>query len=130
MPGCFLLLCFVGDAGFISCRFIGSHGAQGEEGPAVHSDPAIERFYTTKAWRKCRAAFLAEKSGLCEACLKKGLIVPAEHVHHRIPITPENMNDPRITLDSSNLMALCEECHMEQHRKKRWRCDALGHVTL
>ena len=96
----------------------------------MHSDPAIEKFYTTKAWRKCRAAFLAEKGGLCEACLKKGLIVPAEHVHHRTPITPENMNDPRITLDSSNLMALCEECHAEQHRKKRWRCDALGHVAL
>ena len=96
----------------------------------MHHDPEIERFYTTTAWRKSRAAFLTEKGGLCELCAKKGLIEPAVHVHHIKPITPENLNDPRITLDHGNLMALCEECHAEQHRKKRWRCDALGRVSL
>ena len=96
----------------------------------MHHDEAVERFYTTTAWRKCRASVLRDAGGLCQACLGKGLIVPAVHVHHRIPITPENLDNPRITLDSSNLMALCEECHAEQHRKKRWRCDALGHVSL
>ena len=45
-------------------------------------------------------------------------------------LTADNINDPLITLDSSNLMALCEECHAEQHRKRRWRCDALGHISL
>ena len=96
----------------------------------MHSDAAIERFYTTRAWRKCRAAFLSEKSGLCEICLSKGLIEPAVHVHHKTPITPENLNDPKITLDYSNLMALCEECHQAQHRTKRWRGDELGRVQL
>ena len=96
----------------------------------MHHDADIERFYTTRAWKKCRAAVLSDRGGLCEACLKKGLIVPAVHVHHRTPITPDNLDDPRITLDSSNLMALCEECHQEQHRKKRWRCDAFGRVSL
>ena len=96
----------------------------------MHSDAAIEAFYTTRAWRKCRESFLKEKGGLCEICFSKGLIVPAEHVHHKVHITPENMNDPRITLDHSNLMALCSECHAEQHRTKRWRCDALGRVIL
>jgi hypothetical protein len=33
-------------------------------------------------------------------------------------------------LDGRNLLALCEECHAEQHRTKRWRCDALGHINL
>ena len=96
----------------------------------MHSDPEIERFYTTKAWRRCREAVLAEHGGLCELCLSKGLIEPAVHVHHKVHLTPENINDPRITLDASNLMALCEECHAEQHRTKRWRCDELGHVTI
>ena len=96
----------------------------------MHHCADIERFYTTKAWRKCREAVLSEHGGLCQICLGKGLIVPAVHVHHRIPITPDNLDDPMITLDSSNLMALCEECHAEQHRKKRWRCDALGRITL
>lgn len=96
----------------------------------MHHDEAVERFYTTRAWRKSRAAFLSERGGLCEICLGKGLIVPATEVHHKIPITPENLNDPRITLDHANLMALCEDCHHEQHQRKRWRCDAAGHVLL
>ena len=96
----------------------------------MHSDPNIEAFYTTKAWRKCRASFLNERGGLCEICFSKGLIEPAVHVHHKIPITPQNLGDPRITLSHDNLMALCEECHQAQHRKKRWRADAMGHVEL
>ena len=96
----------------------------------MNSDPAIERFYTSTAWRKCRRAVLDEHGGLCQICLAKGLIVPAEHVHHIKPITPDNLDDPRITLDASNLMALCEECHAEQHRTKRWRCDAIGHISM
>ena len=73
---------------------------------------------------------LQEHGGLCQICMSKGLIEPAVHVHHRQPITPENLDDPSITLDSANLMALCERCHAEQHRTKRWRCDALGHISL
>ena len=96
----------------------------------MHSDPEIERFYKTHAWRKSRESFLKEKGGLCEICLSKGLIEPAVHVHHRTPITPENLSDPSITLDTRNLMALCEECHAAQHRTKRWRCLPNGHVVL
>ena len=95
----------------------------------MHHDADIEAFYTRRAWRNCRASFLKERGGLCEICLAKGLIVPAVHVHHRTPLTLENLNDPRIALDSSNLMALCEGCHHELHTKKRWRCDALGRVS-
>ena len=96
----------------------------------MHHDANVERFYTTQAWRKCRRSFLTERHNLCEICLAKGLIVPAVHVHHKIPLTSDNIRDPQITLDSSNLMALCEACHTEQHRKKRWRVDAMGHVIL
>ena len=96
----------------------------------MHHDPEIEAFYTSRAWRKCRDAVMMEHGGLCQICLGKGLIEPAVHVHHTVPLTPENVNDPRIALDSSNLMALCEECHAEQHRKKRWRCDAFGHISM
>ena len=96
----------------------------------MHSDENIERFYTSTAWRKCRASFLTEKFGLCEVCLKKGLIVTAVHVHHKVPIRPETVTDPEITMNHANLMALCESCHQEQHRKRRWRCDPDGHVKL
>ena len=96
----------------------------------MHHDAEIEAFYTSRAWRKCRDAVLSEHGGLCQICAGKGLIVPAVHVHHRTPLTPENLNDPRIALDSSNLMALCEECHAAQHKRKRWRCDPSGHIEI
>ena len=96
----------------------------------MHHDEAVERFYTSRAWRKCRIAVLKEHGGLCQICIGKGLIEPAVEVHHIIPLTADNIDDPRITLDSRNLMALCDACHEEQHKKKRWRCEPNGHVDL
>ena len=96
----------------------------------MHSSPEVEKFYTTTAWRKCRASFLKKKGGLCEVCLSRGLIEPAVHVHHKTALTPDNLDNPAITLSHYNLMALCEECHQAQHRKRRWRCDPDGHIRL
>ena len=84
----------------------------------MHHDPEIERFYTSRLWRSCRASVLKERGGLCELCLAKGLIEPAVHVHHKI------------ATNKANLLCLCEACHAEQHRRKRWRCDPMGHVLL
>ena len=64
-------------------------------------------------------------------CRKKGLIKAAAVVHHIKPITPQNINDPRITLNTDNLMALCTDCHAEIHSGKpgrRYTVDALGRV--
>ena len=96
----------------------------------MHHDAAIERFYTTAAWRRARLAVLRDSGGLCQLCLRRGLIVPAVHVHHVVHLTASNVHDSHIALDSSNLIALCEACHAEQHRTRRWRCDAAGHVSL
>jgi 5-methylcytosine-specific restriction endonuclease McrA len=96
----------------------------------VHHDADIERFYTSRQWRACRASVLKERGGLCELCLAKGLIEPAVHVHHKEPLTPENLKNPEIATNKANLLCLCEACHAEQHRRKRWRCDPMGHVNL
>lgn len=70
--------------------------------------------------------------GLCERCLKNGDLVPAKIVHHKIYLTPQNINDPRITLDYSNLEALCQDCHNREHhlekRVRRYRVDSSGKV--
>ena len=39
-------------------------------------------FYTTFEWKRCREAYAKSVGGLCERCLKKGLVVPGEIVHH------------------------------------------------
>lgn len=97
-------------------------------------------FYHTQAWLDCRDAFLKSKQGLCELCLKEGLIVPAKVVHHRTHITVKNMNDPRITLNWDNLQALCQDHHALVHRKdydpttgqsvRRYFFDENGHCII
>lgn len=69
--------------------------------------------------------------GLCERCMKQGLIVPGEIVHHKIRITPDNVDDPAITLNAANLELLCRDCHAEEHsgKRRRYKVDELGRVT-
>lgn len=35
----------------------------------------------------------------------------ATEVHHIIELNPNNVNDPNICLNESNLQSLCHECH-------------------
>ena len=67
--------------------------------------------------------------GLCEDCLKKGIITPAEEVHHKIELTMFNISDPSISLNNDNLCALCHRCHMKRHHPKRYTIDEWGRVT-
>jgi hypothetical protein len=67
-------------------------------------------FYNSKAWKDCRDGYIKSVFGLCERCPKPGYIV-----HHIIELTPENINDPDITLNWDNLEYLCLECHNSAH---------------
>jgi len=80
-------------------------------------------FYKSKAWQDCREAYFVSRHGLCELCNK-----PGEEVHHKIFLTPENINDPNISLNWDNLQVLCKTCHnavhekaYEMHRQKQHR---------
>ncbi len=68
-------------------------------------------FYKSKAWQKCRASYIAERiaidGGMCETCKEE----PGYIVHHIIPLTPENISNPNIALNHSNLRYDCKECH-------------------
>jgi 5-methylcytosine-specific restriction protein A len=67
-------------------------------------------FYKSKAWRDCRDAYFISKHGLCERCGRPGKIV-----HHKKYLTPENINDPYITLSFENLELMCQDCHNREH---------------
>lgn len=67
-------------------------------------------FYNSKAWRDTQAAYMASQHYVCERC--GGM---ARIVHHKTYITPQNINDPSITLDWANLEALCMDCHANEH---------------
>lgn len=90
-----------------------------------------EKFYKSVNWQNCRNAYMKQARGLCEKCLERGLVVPAEEVHHKKHLTPKNIDDPNITLNFSNLIALCRECHRAEHNEsqKRFSVDQWGRVS-
>lgn len=49
--------------------------------------------------------------GLCVRCGK-----PGEIVHHIEHLTPNNINNPAITLSEDNLELLCRDCHAVEHQ--------------
>lgn len=83
-------------------------------------------FYSSYAWKKMRTAYAKSQGGLCEKCLSRGLITPGTSVHHIIPLTPKNINDPSITLSADNLMLLCDKCHYSEEGKKIKRRYTVG----
>lgn len=84
-----------------------------------------EEFYKTPAWRKVRAAYIAQRKavdgGLCEVCGDE----PGRIVHHKIWLDDDNCNDPEISLNPSNFMYECQTCHnkeVDPRRKVPGRC--------
>jgi 5-methylcytosine-specific restriction protein A len=76
---------------------------------AVMQDFA-KSFYLSKAWRDTRAYIFKRDMGLCVRCGK-----PGEIVHHKRYLTPQNIDNPSITLSEDNLELLCRECHAIEH---------------
>lgn len=93
--------------------------------------PYATAFYKSKAWAKCREAYASSVGGLCERCAKAGRITPGVIVHHKNHITPDNINDPGITLNWDNLELLCRDCHADEHREtpRRYDVDDMGRVV-
>jgi 5-methylcytosine-specific restriction protein A len=61
-------------------------------------------------WRKISKAYL-QAYPLCENCKAEGRLIPAELVHHVIPI--ENGG----THNLHNLMSVCKSCHNAIHNQ-------------
>ena len=94
--------------------------------------PYAEQFYKSQEWQKCRNAYMKKVGGLCEDCLAEGRINPAEEVHHKVFLNMYNINDPNVTLNWDNLVALCREHHRQRHSgrpKPRYAIDEKGRVT-
>ena len=82
-------------------------------------------FYHSKGWKTARAAYMKSTvrtldgricpPGMCERCFERGKLVPAEIVHHVIPITETNINDSAVTFSFGNLMRVCRDCHADLH---------------
>ena len=86
-------------------------------------------FYGGKAWKTTQAAYMMSQHYICERCGSLARIV-----HHIKRITPQNINDPDVTLNWDNLMALCIDCHNNEHMggsviAEGLRFDKDGNIT-
>ncbi len=71
-------------------------------------------FYNSAAWKKARQAYIELKFGLCERCGAPN----SKQVHHKKYLTPNNIDDPDITLNFDNFELLCDICHQKEHNEK------------
>lgn len=72
------------------------------------------KFYNSKAWIRCRNSYRQSKHYICERCGK-----PGDEVHHKEYLTPDNINDPEITLSWDYLELLCSSCHSIEHNRSK-----------
>lgn len=77
--------------------------------------PKIRKFYSSKTWYRIANAYKKQCGGLCERCLSQGIYSTGEIVHHKIHVTPENIENPNISMSMDNLELLCRKCHAEEH---------------
>ena len=69
-------------------------------------------FYNSKEWRTCSRAFMQSRHYVCDRC--GGVAVICHHKNH---LSPENINNPAVTLNWENLEALCMDCHNLEHMR-------------
>lgn len=70
-------------------------------------------FYKSAAWLRLRDTMMMASNYQCTVCRSLGVVMPADEVHHIIPIDI----DWSKRLDADNLVCLCHRHHMEAHAK-------------
>lgn len=82
--------------------------------PGEYMKPFAEKFYKSNRWKRCRAGYYSYRQaidgGMCEECHER----VGEIVHHKIPLTPENINDPDIATGLGNMKLVCRICHAQE----------------
>ena len=51
---------------------------------------------------------------LCRICGN-----PAQEVHHKEHLSPENLYNLQVNLNPDNLISLCRSCHQDQHQEDK-----------
>jgi len=75
--------------------------------------------YNSREWKELRIAKLRSTKGLCEECMKQGIVTSARCVHHVVPIETARTKDEmkRLAFNVNNMRALCFACHAHIHKE-------------
>ena len=74
--------------------------------------------YNSREWKELRIAKLRSTNGLCEECLKQGIVTGANQVHHIHPIEDSHSVQEmrKWAFMWENLQSLCPSCHAAIHK--------------
>lgn len=77
----------------------------------------IKSFYGSEAWQTFRMVVINQRGLNCEYCSE--LVTKSNELtlHHKIELTPENVNDVLISLNPDNIMVVHHECHNKIHKR-------------
>ena len=75
----------------------------------------LQQFYQSSKWQSVRQNIIAQRGLICQRCGK--IVTDPRNVtlHHVIELTVDNVDDPLIALNPSNVMLLCRTCHDTEH---------------
>ena len=74
-------------------------------------------FYNSKAWKDLRNLLIIERGGKCERTGKVYIDTSKLVAHHKIELTPDNINDPSITLNPDNIEIISIDEHNKEHKR-------------
>lgn len=81
----------------------------------------LQTFYASDAWRAFRLAVIAARGTRCEHCGERVAKAQELTLHHKIELTPENVNDVMIALNPDNVLVVHHGCHNQIHRRAATR---------
>lgn len=81
----------------------------------------LQAFYTSTQWQRFRDRYIAERAvkdngWTCDMCGQT--IDNAEDItlHHKVELTPDNVNDVMISLNPDNIQQVHRACHNKHHK--------------
>ena len=89
-----------------------------ERKPTFNRHRRHQLVYNDPRWRPIREAVLQRDGGLCQECLKDGVITPCNQVHHIVSPFQVGISQADFDYyawDMANLEAICQDCHAKIH---------------
>ena len=81
-------------------------------------DRNYQRLLNSKRWQEVKRIVWQRTNGLCEECIKQGIVRAGVDCHHIVPVetatTPQEME--RLCFDVNNVRLLCIACHSAIHK--------------
>ena len=81
-------------------------------------DRKYQRLVNSKRWQEVKRIVWQRTNGLCEECMKHGIVRAGVDCHHIVPVetatTPQEME--RLCFDVNNVRLLCIACHSAIHK--------------